>query len=86
LSRFDGLEGAVVSFEEGALAVGFIEERQAIALGTEAGVALDKLQFGDLEVLGDGSDFLLRDFDKTGPAAASGAALAGVPDIGRHGV
>jgi len=86
------LYAAIAAVEEDALmiinAIGaraFVDERQAIALRAERGVALDEIVLRHAEVAGHGPDLDVTDDDQTRPAAAVRAALALVVDFVRHG-
>ena len=70
------MEGAIVADEEMTFAVRLVDESEAVAVRTQAGVALDEIVFVETDVAGDGGDFRLGHFDETGPAAARGATLA----------
>lgn len=89
---FDGLHGAVAAFEEDALVVvgavgggAFVEKREAVARGAQAGEALDEIVLAEPEMAGQGRDLGGAHFHLAGPAAAGGAALAGVVDGRVHG-
>ena len=56
LLRFDGLDAAVLAFEEDTGSVGLIDEGEAAAVGAEAGVGPDELGFIDFQEGGDGGD------------------------------
>ena len=56
LLRFDGLDAAVLAFEEDTGSVGLIDEGEAAAVGAEAGVGPDELGFVDFQEGGDGGD------------------------------
>ena len=43
LLRFDGLDAAVLAFEEDTGSVGLIDEGEATAVGAEAGVGADEI-------------------------------------------
>ena len=45
LLRFDGLDAAVLAFEEDTGSVGLIDEGEATAVGAEAGVGADEIGF-----------------------------------------
>ena len=49
LLRFDGLDAAVLAFEEDTGSVGLIDEGEATAVGAEAGVGPDELGFFHFE-------------------------------------
>lgn len=74
------MDAAVASIEECAFNVGFVEEGEAVSLGSQTDVVLDEGVLVDAEVECDGGDFLLGDCYEAGPAAAVGAALALVMD------
>ena len=76
-----GLDRAVAAFEKDALVrAAFVDEREAVALRTQARVALDEIAFAEAEVLRDACDLGLTDFYEARPAAAVCAALAFVVD------
>ena len=57
LLRFDWLNPAVLPIEKNAGAVGLVDEGKAVAVGAEAGVALDKIILREVQMAGDGGDF-----------------------------
>ena len=86
LFRFDGVDEAGVSLEHDALVVFLFHEREALAVGAEAGVAGDEGVLGHFEKSGDTRDFIVLEPDIAWPFAAGGAALADVADAGlEHG-
>ena len=92
LRGFDGLHGAVATFEKDALVVGgaagggaFVEQRETVARGAQAGVTLDESVLAQAEMAGERGDLGGAHFHLPRPAAAGGAALAGVVDGGGHG-
>ena len=50
LLGFHGLEGAEFAVEEGAFAVGLVEQRQSPTIGSEAGKTVDEGGFGHPKV------------------------------------
>jgi hypothetical protein len=85
------LNSTVAAFEKNACVVGStvgrrwaIDERQAVALRTEAGESLDEMVLAKTEMSRDGGGLVGVDFHKAGPAAAIRAALAGVLNGERH--
>ena len=55
-------------------------ECQALSVGPELGVLLNKVVFAEPEILADAHDIRFGQADKTGPAATIGTALAKVSD------
>ena len=82
LEGLHGLDAAVAAFEEDAGAIGLVGEGEPIAAGPESGEFLDELDFRHFEKMGDCADVGVREFHKPRPAAAVGAALAGVAGRG----
>ena len=78
LVGFDGLDLAILTFEEDAGAIGLIDEGEATSVGAEAGVFFDEEVLFHFEERGDGADFGIADFDIARPAAAVGASFAKV--------
>ncbi len=76
LGGFDGVDVAVDAVEEQALTVGLVVDRQALAVGAQAGVFFDELRHWQLQEGGDGLGFGLGDDHVAGPLAAIAAALA----------
>ncbi len=76
LLGFDGLNAALLAFEEDAGSVGLIDQGEAASVGAKAGVGSDKLGFLDFQKRGDGGDLLFRDFYVPRPATAVGASFA----------
>lgn len=76
LARLDRLNGAVDAVEKNALVIGFFDQRQALAIGTQAGEAFEEFIFGKGEVSGDGTDLVIFDAHIAWPTAAVSAALA----------
>ena len=76
LLGFDGLNTALLAFEEDAGPVGLIDQGEATAVGAKAGMGSDKLGFLHFQKRGDGGDLLFRDFYVPWPAAAVGAPFA----------
>ena len=76
LLGFDGLNVALLAFEENAGSVGLIDQGEAASVGAKAGVGSDKLGFLDFKEGGDGGDLLFRDFYVPRPATAVGAPFA----------
>jgi hypothetical protein len=76
LLGFDGLNAALLAFEEDAGSIGLIDQGEATAVGAKAGMGSDKLGFLDFKEGGDSGDLLFRDFYVSWPAATVGAALA----------
>ena len=82
LEGLDGLDVAVAAFEEDARAIRLVGERESIAAGAKSGEFLDELDFRHFEKMGNRADVGVREFHKPRPAAAVGAALAGVAGRG----
>jgi hypothetical protein len=76
LLGFDGLNAALLAFEENAGTVGLINQGEAAAVGAKAGMGSDKLGFLHFQKRGDGGDLLFRDFYVPWPAATVRAPLA----------
>jgi hypothetical protein len=76
LLGFDGLNAALLAFEEDAGTVGLIDQGEAAAVGAKAGVCSDELGFLDFKEGGNGGDLLFRDFYVPWPATAVGAPFA----------
>ena len=76
LLGFDGLNAALLAFEEDAGSIGLIDQGEATAVGAKAGMGSDKLGFLHFQKRGDGSDLLFRDFYVSWPAATVGAPFA----------
>ena len=76
LLGFDGLNTALLAFEEDAGTVGLINQGEAAAVGAKAGVGSNELGFLHFQEGGDGGDLLFRDFYVPWPATAVGAPFA----------
>ena len=76
LLGFDGLNTALLAFEEDAGPVGLIDQGEAAAVGAKAGVGSDEFGFLHFQEGGNGGDLFFRDFYVPWPATAVGAALA----------
>jgi len=77
LAGFDRLdEAGVEAFKENALAVGFVDDGKAGAIGVEARITLYELVFREIEKLGDLGGLGSGDAYIPRPAAAVATALA----------
>lgn len=82
LLRLDGLNAAIVSIQELALAVGLFQQGEAFAVGPQSRVPFNKFSLIQSEVSRDAGDFRVRQSYLARPAAARRAALAFVEN--RH--
>lgn len=71
-----GLDRAGTVFEKDALVIWLFDQRKAVPLGAQAGVAGQEFLFGDAKMGGDGAALVGLDIDVAGPSAAISAALA----------
>ncbi len=78
-----GLDRAVDPVEEHAFAVGLVDESEAVAPRSQAGIAIDENPFVHSEKVRNGRDVGVIQTHKTRPPAAISAALALIPDGGR---
>jgi hypothetical protein len=81
----DRLDAAILAIEEDAFAIGFVEQREAAAVGGQAGELLDEICFRHLKVTGETRDLGGLQPDLSRPAATGRAALAFMKD-GHGGV
>jgi hypothetical protein len=82
LSTLDGMDAAGVAVEHDALVVFLLDEGEALAVGAEAGEAVEEIRFAQFQERGDARDLVVLDPDVTGPLAAGGAALADIMNAG----
>jgi len=77
LLRLDRLNGAAARLEKDAFAAGLVDQGKPLAVGLEAGEALDKIPLGQALERGDGRDFGFIQFHLARPPAAGAATPAG---------
>lgn len=73
---FHRLHSAVFSFEEDAFAVGFVDQCQAVSIGSETRVLLDEIKLAQAFMCGQPGNFRVRQTHLSRPATAGGTALA----------
>jgi hypothetical protein len=81
LPRLHRLHGALRSREKNAFVIGFLNERETIAIRSHARVLLDEIVLTHLEECRERANFVGIDIDKAGPTAAVRAAFANVCDF-----
>ena len=76
--RLHGLDGAISAVQKNTGFIGFVDEGESVAAGTQARVALDEIIFRESQKSRDDGNVGFREFNKPRPAATIRATLAGV--------
>ena len=86
-----GLYVAIAAVQKNTGFIGFVDEGETVAAGTQSRVTLNELVFRESQKFGYGGNVGFRQFNKPRPAATVRATLAGVAwgithEVNRRGV